>query len=171
MCHLLRAELRDAYILTSCFRSLQQLRTFGSYHSHLPSLFHEQEKDQLLVKKNGPLSQHCTESSHDSSGNSHTSAVSANTHTPDTLGLAAASSMQVNPVQSISGTDSQSGQQVCRLCENIVSVKMEPCGHAVLCHICARRATKCLHCRVRKSQKLIYEIGVCTYFHWLAIQI
>lgn len=39
--------------------------------------------------------------------------------------------------------------KLCELCdEEPVSVKFLPCGHAVLCKLCAIRAVKCLECKV-----------------------
>ena len=42
--------------------------------------------------------------------------------------------------------------KLCELCdEEPVSVKFLPCGHAVLCKLCAVRAVKCLECKVNYS--------------------
>ena len=45
--------------------------------------------------------------------------------------------------------DSKPAVKLCELCdEEPVSVKFLPCGHAVLCTLCAVRAVKCLECKV-----------------------
>ena len=42
--------------------------------------------------------------------------------------------------------------RLCELCdEEPISVKFLPCGHAVLCKLCAIRAVKCLECKVSHS--------------------
>ena len=41
-----------------------------------------------------------------------------------------------------------SGPDVCFLCEAPVDVKFEPCGHALMCNQCAQRAKKCPTCKV-----------------------
>lgn len=41
------------------------------------------------------------------------------------------------------------GHNLCFLCEAPVDVKFEPCGHALMCHDCAKRAKKCPTCKVR----------------------
>ena len=42
--------------------------------------------------------------------------------------------------------------KLCELCdEEPISVKFLPCGHAVLCRLCAARAVKCLECKVNTS--------------------
>ena len=49
----------------------------------------------------------------------------------------------------------------CFLCESPVDIKLEPCGHVILCSTCAQRAKKCPQCKVRlyyhqpKSSSLI----------------
>jgi hypothetical protein len=60
--------------------------------------------------------------------------------------------------QSASASDGGSDEAVvnvtpvpkpCELCdEEPISVKFLPCGHAVLCKLCAIRAVKCLECKV-----------------------
>lgn len=37
---------------------------------------------------------------------------------------------------------------LCMLCEEPVTVKLLPCGHAEICMLCAERATKCPLCKV-----------------------
>lgn len=37
---------------------------------------------------------------------------------------------------------------LCLLCDTLITVKFHPCGHAVLCEHCSRRAKKCLECKV-----------------------
>ena len=42
--------------------------------------------------------------------------------------------------------------RLCELCdEEPISIKFLPCGHAVLCKLCAIRAVKCLECKVSHS--------------------
>lgn len=39
----------------------------------------------------------------------------------------------------------------CLLCDELVDVRFEPCGHAVVCTKCAERAKKCPSCKVGNS--------------------
>ena len=39
-------------------------------------------------------------------------------------------------------------RSLCMLCEEPVRVKLIPCGHAEICEVCVKRATKCPHCKV-----------------------
>lgn len=44
---------------------------------------------------------------------------------------------------------SSQGQHLCELCEEEpIDVRFLPCQHAVICSICAKRATKCIQCKV-----------------------
>ena len=46
----------------------------------------------------------------------------------------------------------EASQKLCELCEEErVNVKFLPCGHEVLCSLCAFRAVKCLVCKVCAS--------------------
>ena len=38
--------------------------------------------------------------------------------------------------------------ELCFLCESPVDVKLEPCGHAIMCSTCGQRARKCPQCKV-----------------------
>ena len=43
---------------------------------------------------------------------------------------------------------------ICELCEEeAIDVRFLPCEHAVICSICAQRATKCIKCKVRSTVK------------------
>ena len=47
---------------------------------------------------------------------------------------------------------------ICELCEEEpIDVRFLPCEHAVICGICARRATKCIKCKVRSTIQSLYS--------------
>ena len=49
--------------------------------------------------------------------------------------------------------NSTAATKLCELCdEEPINVKFLPCGHAVICSLCASRAVKCLECKVLLSQ-------------------
>ena len=62
----------------------------------------------------------------------------------------------MNQLASISDRDdneakisSKPAVKLCELCdEEPIGVKFLPCGHTVLCRLCAIRAVKCLECKV-----------------------
>ena len=40
--------------------------------------------------------------------------------------------------------------ELCLLCDTPITVRFQPCEHSVVCEDCARRASKCPHCKVCK---------------------
>lgn len=51
----------------------------------------------------------------------------------------------------ISAAEEQSQDGLCVLCENPADVKFEPCGHIIMCSVCADRAKRCPVCKVKAS--------------------
>ena len=47
---------------------------------------------------------------------------------------------------------------LCFLCDTLITVKFEPCGHSPLCQYCARRARKCPDCKVSLQAKCYLSI-------------
>ena len=60
-------------------------------------------------------------------------------------------SLKNNPAKILAATpttDDSESPQLCDLCDEPIDIKFLPCGHVVICKLCAKRATKCLACQV-----------------------
>lgn len=64
-------------------------------------------------------------------------------------------------------TVSDSDDRLCCMCDNEVNVTLHPCGHTVLCSVCAQDPKRCPTCRV--SQPAIQ--GDRVYFILFFLQV
>ena len=46
--------------------------------------------------------------------------------------------------------------ELCFLCDTPITIKFDPCEHSVVCEQCARRASKCPHCKVSCLESKLY---------------
>lgn len=59
----------------------------------------------------------------------------------------------IEPTQTVFQATSHSGVECVVCCENLPSVRFEPCGHIIACSDCALRMKKCLECHVIIASK------------------
>ena len=51
--------------------------------------------------------------------------------------------------------------ELCFLCDTPITIKFDPCEHSVVCEQCARRASKCPHCKVScLESKTLWNVSV-----------
>ena len=74
------------------------------------------------------------------------------TNVPATHQESASKTSVQEPIHQVSASQTSTAQDsidpsICFLCDDPVTVKLLPCGHAIICSSCAQRAKKCLKCR------------------------
>lgn len=54
--------------------------------------------------------------------------------------------------------DNKEEMNMCELCEEEpINIRFHPCQHAVICELCAERATKCIKCKVIRVSDCLYN--------------
>ena len=130
-----------------------------SHQEQTNGLLQQHKLEPLKQRTSGSLQQQLTNSSSPSSVEQDVSASCSNPKT-------ATNSSRSSFSHSKKDVDRTETVPVCRLCDNLVTIKMEPCGHAVVCHVCARRARKCLQCRVSNTVPILFIGRAKRAPHW-----